>query len=1019
MHGTILKSGRLQPVDMSEADLFRKTRESTQRNHGARVRACVFVLTAIMAGFVGHSSVLAATIDWNPPVSGSGGSTAWATGTNWTGNTAPTNDLITDVARFDQASYNFSPDAGTTSISGIVIGDGTTAATLTLAGTNLTIGANGITKLANSQTAGITSAITLGAAQSWVNNSAVVLGINGNITGSSDITINGVSGSVISLNPTTNSGFTGNFSVIGGSLNINNTPATSAANIVSVGLNGTLTSNTAAVTPTIAGLNDISGAGGTVAIASSRSLTMAGSGSYSFSGNITSGGLVINLTGGGSQTLTGVNTYAGSTTVNSGILNIQSDSALGTTAGGTSVGSGGTLQLQGGIHVGAEALTISGVGSAGQNGALVNVSGNNTYAGLLAWTSGATATIISSDAGNLALTNSGTIAISGGRNGVLTGSGNGSIAGGLSGTGSGLIKNGTGTWTLTGNNTYTGATAVNAGTLTLAGGGSLGATGVTVSAAASTGLNIGGTYTIGTATGGSLTVTGGASGSQGTLSLVDGTPNTLTLANNSAADVFTIGSTTASQNSIINMEVGATSDQIVVGTGTSAIYIKYNNTKTSVNISGLGSLSGTQQTLISAPGGVGTTSGTRVSFANGFQLGTTSGNFGGYTVALGNDATHLYLTESANAAPANAYYNGGAAAVSGQGGTTAFNSFVNGNTNTSNFGTGSGGSGNASGLVAGTTNVTFDTNILSPLSTALGQDLEVNSLAFKTGSAVTIGGSNTLTINATSANGNTLGNGITVAAGAGNNAISSKVALANDQTWTVTDAATILTVSNEISGAGKALTKAGAGTLALSGANTYTGTTLVSVGTLLINGGQTSATGTVTVSNAATLGGSGTTGGAVLISSGGVLSPGNNAIGNLTAASLTLSSGAISNFEIGDTTVGTFDTITTTGGNGSITLNGTLNLIFSVSLANNSPLHLFIGPSSNIGDFTAITLTGSGYSGTFTSHVGTLWTSSQGAQTLSFDASTGVLAATPEPATWGLLGFSLTAVLIFRRRHRV
>ena len=215
------------------------------------------------------------------------------------------------------------------------------------------------------------------------------------------------------------------------------------------------------------------------------------------------------------------------------------------------------------------------------------------------------------------------------------------------------------------------------------------------------------------------------------------------------------------------------------------------------------------------------------------------------------------------------------------------------------------------------------------------------------------------------------------------------------------------------------ITKAGTGTLTLAGANTYTGTTTVSTGTLLINGNQSAATGTVTVSSAATLGGSGITGGAVSISSGGVLSPGNNAIGNLTAASLTLSSGAISNFEIGGTTAGTFDTITTTGGDGSITLGGTLHLIFNVSLGYNSPIVLFIGPSSNLGDFTAITLTGSGYSGTFTSHVGTLWTSTQGAQTLTFESSTGVLGAVPEPSAVAMVLLSGGLGLLWSRRRLV
>src|SRR5439155_7100390 len=116
-------------------------------------------------------------------------------------------------------------------------------------------------------------------------------------------------------------------------------------------------------------------------------------------------------TGTGSWTLFGANTYTGATTISAGILNIQNATALGTTAGGTTVSSGATLQIQGGITVGAEALTIRGSGASGATGALENVSainnfGINNYGGLL--TLGAASTI-SSDADTLALTNTGTI----------------------------------------------------------------------------------------------------------------------------------------------------------------------------------------------------------------------------------------------------------------------------------------------------------------------------------------------------------------------------------------------------------------------------------------------------------------------------------------------------------------------------------------------------------------------------------------------------------------------------------
>ena len=70
------------------------------------------------------------------------------------------------------------------------------------------------------------------------------------------------------------------------------------------------------------------------------------------------------------------------------------------------------------------------------------------------------------------------------------------------------------------------------------------------------------------------------------------------------------------------------------------------------------------------------------------------------------------------------------------------------------------------------------------------------------------------------------------------------------------------------SGAGfLSLTKSGSGTWTLSAPNTYSGTTTVSAGTLLINGAQ-SGTGLVTVASGATLGGSGSIAAAVTFSTG-------------------------------------------------------------------------------------------------------------------------------------------------------
>ncbi len=91
-----------------------------------------------------------------------------------------------------------------------------------------------------------------------------------------------------------------------------------------------------------------------------------------------------------------------------------------------------------------------------------------------------------------------------------------------------------------------------------------------------------------------------------------------------------------------------------------------------------------------------------------------------------------------------------------------------------------------------------------------------------------------------------------------------------------------------------ALAKIGAGTLTLTNANTYSGGTTVSGGTLLANnsGGSATGSGAVTVASGGTLGGNGIISGAVTVASGGTLAPG-NPLGTLTiASSLTLSSGS-------------------------------------------------------------------------------------------------------------------------------
>jgi len=104
------------------------------------------------------------------------------------------------------------------------------------------------------------------------------------------------------------------------------------------------------------------------------------------------------------------------------------------------------------------------------------------------------------------------------------------------------------------------------------------------------------------------------------------------------------------------------------------------------------------------------------------------------------------------------------------------------------------------------------------------------------------------------------------------------ISLANAARTVQVDA-NVATMSGVLSGTGPSggLIKTGAGTLALTGDNTYTGATTVNAGTLLVNNttGSGTGTGTVTVNSGATLGGTGTIAGATTIS--GHHTPGSSA----------------------------------------------------------------------------------------------------------------------------------------------
>lgn len=153
---------------------------------------------------------------------------------------------------------------------------------------------------------------------------------------------------------------------------------------------------------------------------------------------------------------------------------------------------------------------------------------------------------------------------------------------------------------------------------------------------------------------------------------------------------------------------------------------------------------------------------------------------------------------------------------------------------------------------------------------------------------ITVSGSGPSTISSGNGRANHLYNGTTVFSVADTTSSSAVDLLVSNP---------LRNASNDYSLGTGSLIKSGAGTMELTAANTYTGNTTVSAGTLLLNGSL--ANGIVTVGSAGTLGGTGIIGGS--ITSSGNLSPGSDAVGNLsTSGQATLQANSSVNWEIGD-----------------------------------------------------------------------------------------------------------------------
>ncbi len=342
-------------------------------------------------------------------------------------------------------------------IAGVIEGTGS----VTQAGTGTTILSNNNTYSGGTTISSGTLQIGAGGATgaitgAIVNNSALVFNTSNNFTLSNTISGSGSltqSGTGVVTISGINS-YSGQTTVNSGTISFNSigdagTDTALGNSSASINLGGTGTLQYTGTGHSSTRVITLTGAGGTLDASGSGALSLSGgitgagfglvltgSGAGTQSGVIATTSGMITKNGSGSWTLSGANTYDGATLITSGTLIAGNDTALGSTVGSTTVSSGATLQLNA-VNIGAESLTLNGVG-ASSNGALVG-NGVSSYAGNITLASD---TFISHNAN---LTLSGNIGESGGSRA--------------------LTKSGTSSLSLSGTNTYSGGTTINSGTI--------------------------------------------------------------------------------------------------------------------------------------------------------------------------------------------------------------------------------------------------------------------------------------------------------------------------------------------------------------------------------------------------------------------------------------------------------------------------------------------------------------------------------------------------------------------------
>ncbi|MGA2176888.1 MAG: autotransporter-associated beta strand repeat-containing protein [Verrucomicrobiota bacterium] len=524
-----------------------------------------------------------------------------------------------------------------------------------------------------------------------------------------------------------------------------------------------------------------------------------------------SGNKTLTLSG-GANTYTGVTTFGAGTVSVSGLANGGSASDIGAANKSASslVFNSGTLQYTGGGAIIDRLFTL------GLGGGTIDASGSAA----------------------LALANTGPVAFSGAgpRTLILTGNGTdtNTLAAELTDNGgpTSVTKSGAGTWVLTGTNTYSGVTTIAGGELQVGAGGAAGSLGTgTVTDDGILDFNVTGTLTVGT---------------------ISGTGSVI---NDGSGTVILPGNNTYSGGTTIN----AGTVQIGNGGTTGSLYLSgpvvdngmfIFNSKGSLSLTSTGVISGSGNVLVEGSGGllkaIGNNTYTGWTTINsGATFQPCEGNQGALvsSVVTNNGTLKLVRQDngvfvySGNIVGTGSVLkdcnnpNNGDVTLSGSN-TYTGGTFINGG-----FIILGDGSTPGAGTIVGNVSMTYNTLNTVPSTFEFNHpdDMVFTNVISGAGSVTQEGGGRvTLTGANTYSNGTTTVSAGVLQVGAGGTSGSIGTNNVTDNSELDFDLSANLTFPGVISGSGSVV-QLGSGTLTLTGSNTYSGATIVSNGTLVLN----------------------------------------------------------------------------------------------------------------------------------------------------------------------------------------